>query len=123
MEENCLKHYGILGMRWGVRKASRKSSEGVHEDYKKAHNKKSVKSMSDNELRERNKRLQMEQQYSSLTKKTSYGKKVVKAITATAATITALEGSYKVYKRIADNGLNKIGDMVVNSINLRKPFN
>ena len=122
MNNDYLQHYGILGMRWGVKKASSRSSESQHEDYVKAHSKKSVKSMSDDELRERNKRLQMEKNYSDLTKKTSYGKKVVKAITSTAATITALEASYKVYKKIADKGLNKIGNTIMNSINLSKSF-
>ena len=55
-----LQHYGVLGMKWGVRKDSgsagiRKRNsrmEDVNDDYRRAHSKKSVKDMSDKELRE-----------------------------------------------------------------------
>ena len=65
-----------------------------HEDYNKAHDKsKSVKSMSDAELRERLNRLQMEQQYSTLSSKDvktgkDYVNTVIKAGT-TVATVTS----------------------------------
>ena len=68
-----LYHYGILGMKWGVRRTPeqlarvrKSSSEKVHDDYKKAHDSKSVKEMSDAELRSRLNRLNMEQQYTKL---------------------------------------------------------
>lgn len=81
MDNNELYHYGVLGMKWGVRrspsqlghkiriKRKKKPSEPIHEDYKKAHSKKSVSSMSDAELRNRNNRLQMERQYAQLTQR------------------------------------------------------
>ena len=47
------------------RKAAKEAS--IHEDYKKAHNSKSVKNMSDAELRSRLNRLNMEKQYSQLS--------------------------------------------------------
>ncbi len=97
-----LKHYGILGMRWGVRRTpeqlsrdrhSRKKkdrSENEHEDYKKAHTSNSVKSMSDSELRSRINRLQMEKQYSQLTsKEKSAGAKFVSDVLREAAKNTA----------------------------------
>ena len=50
------------------RKAAKASEQdNYHEDYKKAHNSKSVKNMSDAELRSRLNRLQMEKQYSQLS--------------------------------------------------------
>lgn len=98
--DNELYHYGVLGMKWGVRKDRRsggsnsrgKKSANYHDDYRKAHDKKSVKSMSDAELRSRINRLQMEKQYSDLSPSTiARGKKrlnkVIKAGT-TVATIT-----------------------------------
>lgn len=82
MEHDELYHYGIKGMRWGVRRFQNKDgsytakgkkrysskNEPEHDDYKKAHSGKSVKTMSDAELRSRLNRLQMEQQYSRLSK-------------------------------------------------------
>lgn len=89
MTENELLHYGVLGMKWGVKKA-RKSSDTVDETRRKSNTQKSntqnsntkqqskkfvtkkqrqkqimedLNSMSDKELRERLNRMQMEQQY------------------------------------------------------------
>lgn len=89
MDHNELAHYGILGMKWGVRrteaqlardrKSSKKNSvDDSHDDYKKAHGAKSAKSMSTQELRERINRLQLEKQYADLNKKkVNAGKKFV----------------------------------------------
>lgn len=132
---NELYHYGILGMKWGVRRyqnkdgtltnlGKKRKQEDIHEDYARAHSKKSIKSMSDAELRNRNNRLQMERQYQTLTKKARKGKKVVTALIATAGTITAVEAAYKTYKRIADMAVDKIGDWVLSDLakGLKKTF-
>ncbi len=128
MDNNELYHYGVLGMKWGVRrspsqlghkiriKRKKKPSEPVHEDYKKAHSKKKVSSMSDAELRNRNNRLQMERQYAQLTEKKSKGKKIVSGIITTAGTIAAAEGAYKTYKRVGAKILDKLGDYAVDNI-------
>lgn len=74
MENNELYHYGILGMRWGVRRtpaqlgrsttgkkaASSKSNNKNASSTSKQSNKKSVKDMTDDELRTRINRLQLE---------------------------------------------------------------
>lgn len=101
MNNNELNHYGILGMKWGVRRTpaqlararGRSMTDEPHEDYKKAHTSKSIKSMSDAELRNRLNRIQMEQQYSRLSesnvnKGKEYAQKIIKAGT-TVATVTA----------------------------------
>lgn len=121
-----LQHYGVLGMKWGVRRnrisslsngrRSTSTKSTVHEDYAKAHSKKSVKQMSDSELRSRNNRLQMERQYSDLTKKRHAGTKVVKSLIATAGTITAAEAAYKTYKGMADKAINALGDYVMSDL-------
>ena len=86
---NDLTHWGIKGMKWGVRRFQNKDGtltnagrkrkrlnanklkvskkDTYHEDYKKAHDSKSVKNMSDAELRSRLNRLNMEKQYSQLS--------------------------------------------------------
>lgn len=120
--ENELYHYGILGMKWGVRR-SRPSSSGstnrsrkkqtIDPSYKKAHTKKKLKYMSDDELREINKRLNMEKNYKDLTRTKGKGKKVVDAFVGTAGTIAAVMGAYGTYKKYGGKLLNKIGNMKV----------
>jgi methyl-accepting chemotaxis protein len=114
---NTLVHYGILGMKWGIRRtpeqlarARRRSmTDESHEDYKKAHTSKSVKSMSDAELRNRLNRLQMERQYSQLSadnvsKGKEYVQKTIKAATTIAAVTTTALTLY--------NNVNKIKSII-----------
>lgn len=133
-----LMHYGVLGMKWGVRRSEKQlararkkaaKNEPDHEDYAKAHAPKSVRTMSNAELNERNKRLNAEQQYNKLTSKTSNGKKILSNISsATAAVttitlgITAAENAYKAYakygKKHVDSGIEKLGNHIVKDIKI-----
>ena len=126
-----LYHHGVKGMKWGVKRfqnkdgtrtlfgKKRRSIESMHDDYKKAHDKKSIKSMSDSELRARNNRLQMEHQYKQLTKKKSIGKKAVQTFIGVAGAITAVQGAHKAYKEIGNKALDAIGDWILKDINLK----
>lgn len=128
MEKTELQHWGIKGMKWGVRRYRNKDGtltpagkkrygdDDVHEDYKKAHEPKSIKSMSNSELKSRNNRLQMEKQYRDLTKKQSKGKKLVTSLVATAGTIASVGGAYNTYKKYGKEALNKAVDVVGNMI-------
>ena len=120
---NELYHYGVLGMRWGVRrsksgssgsgKRSKRSKPAIDPSYKKAHAKRKLKYTSDSDLREINKRLNAERQYKDLTRTKSKGKAAVDAFVGTAGTIAAAAGAYKTYKKYGGPILKKIGKMKV----------
>lgn len=141
MENNSLTHYGILGMKWGVRRyqnkdgsytsagKKRKQKDYIHEDYANAHSKKSVRSMSNAELKARNNRLQMEQQYANLTKKTSTGQRAVQKFIKTAGLMSGAVAAYGTYKKLggqflqteagkkmADHALDLVGDFIMRDL-------
>lgn len=114
MANTYLSHHGVKGMKWGVRK----KKAPAHADYRKAHDKKSVREMSDQELRDRNNRLQAERQYQQMTKKTNKGKQVVMGLIAFAGTLAAAEKAYKTYAKIGTKALDKVCDVVAPSIDI-----
>ena len=78
-----LQHYGILGMKWGVRRyqnadgsytslgKKRRKSDGYSEDYKSAHTKRDTRTMSNSELKKVNERLQLEKNNRQLKQKST----------------------------------------------------
>jgi hypothetical protein len=97
-------HHGIKGMHWGERrtpeqlghapkggkKSESKPKVEPHEDYKKAHDSKNVKAMSDAELRARLNRLNMEKQYSQMNStRVQRGRQVLNTTIKVAGTVAA----------------------------------
>lgn len=97
MNDNQLLHYGILGMKWGVRRTpaqlARARGERQSQDSKQnstnssssksssSSSKRSVSDLSDDELRRVVQRLQLEQQYRNLNpQKVSVGQRFAKKV-------------------------------------------
>lgn len=68
MEDNYLIHHGVKGMKWGVRRKDPTAAGGSSKKKKKISPAEEAKSMSNEELRNKNRRLQLEKRYSELTK-------------------------------------------------------
>ena len=125
--ENELYHFGIKGMRWGVRryqnadgsltsagkkrlKKSQTSNEETDSSNKpstKSSSTKTVKDMSDDELRQAINRLQLEQQYKNLSpKNVSKGKKFVDTVTNDVLKPAAIDMGKQVTKSLMTKGVN-----------------
>lgn len=83
-----LYHFGVVGMKWGRRRARTPGSED-HESSRVLKNK-GVKNLSTKELKELTQRLQLEKQYKDLSPNDfKRGMNIVKEITAVGTTIAA----------------------------------
>lgn len=103
---NTLRHHGILGQRWGIRRfqnrdgsltAAGRKRRGTNEESgnsvktTKAPAHKNVKDMSDEELQQRIRRLEMERRYKELTpEQVSAGKKFIQNVVLPKAQQTAV---------------------------------
>lgn len=104
--DNELYHYGVLGMKWGVRRSRSKRSYISKKKRKKAAStknmsadakevarlkKKSVSQMSNAELRKYNERMQLEQQYAKLNPSDiKRGIAIVGTVAGTLGTVASL---------------------------------
>ena len=116
-----LYHWGVKGMKWGVRRYQNKdgtlTAEGKkryiqdHDDYTRVHTKKSVREMSDSELNSRINRLQKEQQYEHLTASPGKLKNIHKIAAAAFGTIINLYNN--------GSAVMKLGKNIVSSDNFK----
>lgn len=115
MQNNELYHFGIKGMKWGVRRYQNKdgslTSAGkkrYSDDYTEAKeiSKKSVKEMSNAELRKINERKRLEQEYSRLNPST------IKKGLAIVGTLSGVLGTAATFYNNANNVV-KIGKKFV----------
>lgn len=97
-----LYHYGIPGMRWGVRKRV------PSDDYLRSRQikKKKMKEMSTKEMKDLNDRLNTEKQYKQLNP--NAGKQAVTGFIKAGATVAAVGVAYKTFKKHIDPVLNKV---------------
>lgn len=118
---NELKHYGILGMKWGVRRTPEQL--GHKQEKVKRNKREDISKMSDDELRKRLNRVQMEKQLESLTKKKqSAGHEFVKKAMFSVGmmAVTGLAAAY--IKPATDFIRENAGDMIktVGNLGLNK---
>lgn len=108
MENKSLTHAGVKGMRWGVRRyqnkdgsltpAGKKRYNRMSEDARVASSlkKKSVKSMSNAELKKLNERVRLEQEYSRLNPSAAKkGLAIAGSVAAGLGTVVALHNNGK----------------------------
>ena len=144
--DNELYHHGVKGMKWGVRKTPVRSSSGATQKQKsntlslfkkkKTTRKvssansspaqtKSIKDMSDDELRKKIERVRLEQDYLQLDPKAvSRGKRITKRVMDDMIVPAAVDIGKQAVKSIMANGVNKVlsleGDNKVYANNKKK---
>lgn len=122
-----LYHWGIKGMKWGVRRyqnqdgtltveGKKRYQQEDHPDYTRAHEKKSVRELSDADLNAKINRLQKEKQYQSLVAKPNRVKQAIAIAGTTAAALGTISNLYnncqtvtKIGKDIVDSGVIQKG--------------
>lgn len=115
---NELYHYGVPGMKWGQRRAASDDSVAA-----KNIRKKKVKEMSNQDLRDVNNRMNLEQQHRDLAKKSNNGRRAVMGFIAAAGTLALVSKAVHTYAKTgkaAYKGLDKVKKLSTVAINAKK---
>lgn len=116
-----LYHWGIKGMKWGVRRYQNKDGTLTPAGRKRIHSTTNPKKMTDEELNQRIARMQKEKQYLELKKSTSPGKAYVTDLLKTAGNkiVGGAAGAIGgVAGKVAVNAvLNRYGDIAAAAVN------
>ena len=107
-KELVLEHYGVKGMKWGVRKtvSSRAKSAKRERSWKKQYRER--ESMSDDELRNVVNRLRLENDFARLSAQASKGqRKMAKSFIKNASSIAMSDPAKQVMASVVGAGLRK----------------
>ncbi len=96
MEETTLKHWGIKGQKWGVRRSDEQLRQAKGIPKTTPPTQKKISTLSDDDLRKKIGRLELEKRYSELTKTTEKpkfqrGKKFVLDVLETSGKTVAIQ--------------------------------
>ena len=102
INEEELMHYGVMGMRWGVRRASKRRSGSKKKKASRQPQQQPKRRMSNKELQSRVRRMKLEQQYRDLTNDLTPKKKSkIEKIISTEDTVSKLSSSaLSIYKNL-----------------------
>ena len=102
INEEELMHYGVMGMRWGVRRASKRSGGSKKKKASRQPQQQPKRRMSNKELQSRVRRMKLEQQYRDLTNDLTPKKKnKIEKLISTADTVSKLSSSaLTIYKNL-----------------------
>lgn len=121
MDQNELSHYGVPGMRWGVRRSGASSTSSrikkgpPSEDFKRMQDmkKRGTKNLTTSELRELTGRMQLEKQYKDLSKaQVSKGKVFVQDTLKSTGKEVAKEALKNATKKGLENGVKYVADFM-----------
>ena len=133
MMNNEIYHYGVPGMKWGVRrsqnalgridKKSKKNDWSEDATTAAKIKTKKVSQMTNDELRKLNNRRNLEQENAKLARNSSKGRSAVKTFIATAGTLTAVSAAVAAYAKYGKKiykAAGKIKELSKVAINAKK---